>query len=86
MEVIECEEVVLKWKQWCGDTPWSDCLKRFGDLGGKIIWYCGYPRSVSAIPLCFTLILPNKQEINGSRLKDIKLAIRLVESPGKGGK
>ena len=80
MEVISCEEVAKQWENWCGDTPWSRGLREFGDEGGKIIWYCGFPRSKSAIPLCFSLVMPSGIEVPGSsRLKDIKEAIHRAQ-------
>jgi hypothetical protein len=71
-----CEAVASAWERWCGVTPWSISLRLFGNLGGKVIWYGGMPRCASAIPLCFTLIMPDGTKYNGrSRLMDIKDAI-----------
>lgn len=71
-----CDPIADLWESWCGETLWSKKLKEFGRLGGKITYYCGMPRSASAIPLCFVLHLPNGKEFNGrSRLKDIQQAI-----------
>lgn len=65
--VAEC------WRIWCGDTPWSQSLEEFGSLGGTIAWWCGYPRSASAIPLTFELFLPDGTKFpTNYRLKDIK--------------
>jgi len=71
-----CKYVAESWEKWCGSTPWSENLKELGELGGKIIWYCGYPQSASAIPLCFVLVMPSGEEFGHSKLKDIKKAIR----------
>lgn len=69
------------WVAWCGETSWSKYLYRFGELGGKMIWWGGYPQSVSAIPLCFQLFTPNGIELEcNSRLKDIKAAIKYLEN------
>ena len=81
MDILECDYVAEQWVLWCGETQWSESLREFGKLGGKIVWWCGYPRSASAIPLCFTLILSSGKKYQGtSRLKDIKNAIKLAES------
>lgn len=79
---LDCAAVAECWERWCGITPWSKNLRRFGELGGQIIWWCGYPQSKSAIPLCFTLLATNGTKIPGnSRLKDIKAAVStLTES------
>lgn len=72
--------VIAKWQAWCGATRWTDALGRFAVLGGKVKWWCGFPRSASAIPLCFGLYTPDGREIPGrSRLKDIRYAIALLE-------
>jgi hypothetical protein len=68
-------QVAEAWEAWCGETPWSKALREFGALGGKIIWWMGYPRSMSAIPLCFSLFFRGKKLPCNSRLKDIKQAI-----------
>jgi hypothetical protein len=69
------------WEQWCGDTPWSRSLRRFGELGGKIQYWCGVPRSHSAIPLTFALYAPDGTELPCNyRLKDIKAAIKTLET------
>lgn len=71
--------VAEAWERWCGETQWSKALREFAALGGRITWWCGYPQSVSAIPLCFTLHKSTGEEINGgSRLKDIKAAIAIL--------
>lgn len=75
MEKLECKYVAEQWERWCGKTPWSENLRKFGRLGGKIIWWGGYPQSKSAMPLCFVLVMPDKREWKGSRLKDIKQAV-----------
>jgi hypothetical protein len=74
-----CEEVATSWENWCGETPWSKSLRKFGELGGKVIWWCGVPRSASAIPLCFVLVMPDGFHYQGhSRLRDIKDAIAAI--------
>ena len=76
MEPMSCDYVADRWAGWCGETQWSKKLREFGKLGGAVIWYCGVPQSASAIPLCFSLIMPDKSKFNGSsRLKDIRQAI-----------
>ena len=74
-ELHGCKEVAEQWVGWCGENRWTNLLDALGVLNGKMIWYGGYPQSKSAIPLCFTLVLENGIEINGSRLKDIQRAI-----------
>jgi hypothetical protein len=61
------------WDEWCGPTAWSHEMRK---LEGRatITWYGGYPRSKSAIPLCFTITLNDGAVINGSRLRDIREA------------
>lgn len=69
-------EVAKSWISWCGETTWSRALIEFDMYGGKIKWFCGYPQSKSAIPLCFVLYDDEGGEFPGhSRLKDIKAAI-----------
>ena len=73
-------EVADAWELWCGETPWSQTLRRFGALGGRVRWLCGYPRSRSAIPLCFCLYRPDGKELPcRSRLKDIRAAVAALE-------
>lgn len=83
---IPPEQVVDDWERWCGETPWSIALRRFGELGGRVIWWGGYPRSASAIPLCFVLYDREGQElpreINHSRLKDIRAGITYLRESG----
>ena len=71
------------WAQWCGeDTAWVKEMRRFGALGGRIVDWGGMPRSASAIPLCFELVLPGGIRFPcDSRLKDIKAAIAFLEKP-----
>jgi hypothetical protein len=74
------DEVAEAWEFWCGETPWSRSLRRFGELGGRVRWFGGYPRSRSAIPLCFCLYGPDGRELpSRSRLKDIKAAVATLE-------
>ncbi|HEY3525884.1 MAG TPA: hypothetical protein VGK47_06790 [Nitrososphaeraceae archaeon] len=80
IEISNCNDVAEEWEGWCGITPWSTLLRKFGELGGKIIYYCGYPQSKSAIPLCFVLVLPDGKEIKGSRLKDIREGIKQLSN------
>ncbi len=74
------EFVAEQWGQWCGENQWVKAMKSLANTGTKIIWYCGFPQSASAIPLCFVIVLPNGMEINGSRLKDIRNAIKLLKN------
>lgn len=70
------DEVADAWKRWCGETAWSRGLRDWAELGGTMMWWCGYPRSKSAIPLSFTLIDPQGNEVPGEgRLKDIETAV-----------
>lgn len=73
-------EVAEAWENWCGKTKWSEGLRRLAWHGFKITWYCGYPKSHSAIPLCFTLVAPDGTIFNGSRLRDIQSAITHAQS------
>jgi len=74
-------EVAKAWENWCGPTPWSQALREFGKLGGRIKWLCGYPRSKSAIPLAFVLYAPNGTKLNEhSRLKDILEAVEKLKA------
>lgn len=73
-------EIADAWERWAGDTQWSRLMRRFGELGGSVIWWGGFPQSKSAIPLCFVLYDPNGYEIDGkSRLKDLRHAVALLE-------
>ena len=75
------DNIAELWEAWCGETEWSRSLRRFGELGGKIRYWCGMPRSASAIPLTFALFKPDNSELPCKyRLKDIKAAISLLES------
>ena len=76
MQPLTGQEVAGEWENWCGETPWSRAMREFGELGGTSVWWCGYPRSCSAIPLTFTLIAPTGEELYCDyRLKDIKAAV-----------
>jgi len=69
-------EVADEWEAWCGTTKWSTALRSLGDAGWSIQWWCGYPRSRSAIPLCFSLFTPNGDKFPcESRLTDLRAAI-----------
>ena len=75
-------EVADAWENWCGVTKWSTSLREFGDLGGKILWWCGMPRSTSAIPLTFALYTPTGEKLYCDyRLKDIRAAIVTLNVP-----
>lgn len=79
MPIFKCEEIAELWENWCGKTNWSESLRQFGQLGGKIIYYCGMPQSASAIPLTFEMVMPTGEVLPGnSRLKDIKTAIEIA--------
>jgi len=80
MEMRDPAEIAEAWESWCGETPWSRALRRFGELRGKMQWLDGYPRCRSAIPLCFCLYAPDGSELpSHSRLKDIRAAIATLE-------
>lgn len=71
----DARDVAEGWRGWAGETAWTKAADEFGELGGKIAWYCGYPQSKSAIPLTFTLHMPDGTEFAGHyRLKDIRAA------------
>lgn len=75
------EDIIALWDAWCGETAWTRSLARFGELGGMIRYWCGVPRSASAIPLTFELFHPDGSKIpSNSRLKDIRKAIAILES------
>lgn len=64
------------WKAWCGDCAWTHAMRQFGELGGLVDWWCGYPQCCSAIPLTFALFAPDGSELPCRyRLKDIRAAI-----------
>ena len=72
----DAEYVALAWAHWCGENKWTQAARRFAELGGRIHWWCGYPRSASAIPLTFALYGPDGQELpSNSRLRDLHNAI-----------
>jgi len=74
--LFDASYVAEMWETWCGETPWSTWMLRWADLGGKVEWWCGYPRSKSAIPLCFGLVGADGKRLEGSsRLKDIRAAV-----------
>ena len=69
-------DIADAWAQWCGENQWTKRLREFGNLGGKVKWWCGYPQSHSAIPLTFSLIMPDGTPFPCAyRLKDIRAAI-----------
>ncbi|MCJ7747907.1 MAG: hypothetical protein MUP27_09190 [Desulfobacterales bacterium] len=74
-----CDLVIEAWERWCGKTKWTELLSKFNQLGGQIIWWCGFPQSKSAIPLCFSLYLNGEKLECHSRLKDIQHAINKAE-------
>ena len=45
--------VAQRWEQWCGPSPWSRAMFAMEGDGRYVVWFGGYPRSKSAIPLCF---------------------------------
>ena len=80
LERFDLDSTVHLWERWCGPSPWSEALREFGSLGGYCEYWCGVPRSASAIPLCFALYDRKGREIPGnSRLKDIKAAIKILK-------
>lgn len=81
-ETQDPRDVAEAWRSWCGDTPWSRWLDRFGELGGRIEWFCGLPKSASAIPLTFRLYGPDGSVVGRSRLKDIRESVRSLEGEG----
>lgn len=75
--VMEPEVVALKWQNWCGPNRWSKALLEL-PLGWKVVWFCGFPQSGSAIPLCFSLVRERDGlEITGSKIKGIRRAIEM---------
>lgn len=73
--------VAAEWEAWCGETAWSRGLRELEPLGAKVAWWCGYPRSASAIPLTFAIYLPDGTHYPGNyRLKDIQGAVALLKS------
>lgn len=80
-EDMTINAVADAWEAWCGPTRWSNGLKRLAELGGSIKWWCGYPRSASAIPLTFELFRPDGSKFpSGYRLRDIEAAVAELES------
>lgn len=76
MVAVPAAQVAKAWERWCGDTTWSRAMREWAELGGKVIWWGGYPQSASAIPLCFVLVDATGQKMPGSsRLKDIRAAV-----------
>lgn len=75
------------WSLWCGENKWTRSMRSLANVGCTVVWWGGYPRSASAIPLCFVIYLPNGKKFNGhSRLKDIiaaKAAAEQEENTGK---
>lgn len=70
------EEVAERWAVWCGENQWTKQMRELQKLNCKIIWHGGFPRSASAIPLCFVIVKPNGEKIGTSRLKDINQTIK----------
>jgi len=77
MARVESALVVAEWwERWCGETEWSKWMRRWHDLGGRVIWWGGYPQSKSAIPLVFQLVDSSGKRLDGnSRLMDIRHAV-----------
>lgn len=79
-ELMTGQDVADAWVDWCGDNQWTGAMRRFGELGGRVKWFDGYPQSRSAIPLTFILYSPEGQLLYGySRLRDIKDAIKIIK-------
>ena len=75
------EEVADHWEVWLGVTKWTEYMRALQPFNVSIIWYGGYPRSASAIPLCFVIQDINGNKLNeGSRLKDIKQTLLNLKS------
>ncbi len=76
IDSMPATQVAKEWEHWCGVTPWSQAMREWAELGGRVIWWGGFPRSKSAIPLCFVLVSRVGKELPGSsRLKDIQAAV-----------
>jgi hypothetical protein len=74
------EYIAERWEKFCGDCSWTRYMRALEGTGCKVTWYDGYPRSRSAIPLCFVIYLPDGTEYKGhSRLKDIRNVVRLIQ-------
>jgi hypothetical protein len=70
-----------EWEAYGGETTWSRAARRFGELGGLVQYWCGMPRSASAIPLTFALFKPDGTPLPSHyRLKDIHAAIATLEA------
>lgn len=70
------EDVARDWGRWCGETSWVKWMRRWGRAGGRVVWWCGYPQSASAIPLCFSLVGPSGDRPPcKSLLRDIRAAV-----------
>ena len=69
------------WERWCGETAWSRTMRSFDGEGRYVIWFGGYPRSASAIPLCFVVYDTEGHSLTtGSRLRDLKTAAASIKS------
>ena len=82
---MPADRLADQWRHWCGDTSWVAAMDEFAMLGGYAEDWGGVPRSRSAIPLCFALILPDGTRLpdNNYRLADIRRAITLAREMGR---
>jgi hypothetical protein len=78
------DDTITAWESWGGPSKWTQQLRIFGDLGGKIQYWSGVPRSASAIPLTFALFAPDGTKLPCNyRLRDITNAISLLQNTQK---
>ena len=78
---IDPAALAQDWRAWCGDTAWSRLMEDFAAVGGRVVDWGGRPKSRSAIPLCFGLVLPDGCVMadTNSRQSDIRRAIALAK-------
>lgn len=68
-----------EWARYGGECTWTMAAREFGALGGLAQYWCGMPRSSSAIPLTFALFTPGGERMECNyRLKDIRAAIAVL--------
>jgi hypothetical protein len=77
-EIVACEDVAEAWEAFCGETKWSRLMREAGALGCKCVWWAGYPRSKSAIPLCFELIKGDARIMKGHYLYELQRAVNVL--------
>lgn len=66
-------DIAQAWKAWCGDTRWSRAMRQCERMNLDITWFCGYPQSPSAIPLCFLIKDATGNKLNnGSTLRELE--------------